>query len=62
LAATGQLLKTLNLTAPQQADAYARAEFDVPPTPPTETYPRTPSRQVNNLPFDLLAPRKKADN
>lgn len=59
LAATGQLLKTLKLTAPQQSDAYARAEFNVPPTPPTETYPRTPSRQVNNLPFDLLAPMNK---
>lgn len=59
LAATGQLLKTLNLTAPQQSDAYARAEFNVPPTPPTETYARTPSRQVNDLPFDLLAPKKK---
>lgn len=59
LAATGQLLKTLGLTAPQQSDAYARAEFNVPPTPPTETYPRTPSRQVNDLPIDLLAPMNK---
>jgi len=61
LAATGQLLKTLNLTAPQQSDAYARAEFNVPPTPPTETYARTPSRQVNDLPIDLLAPKKKSN-
>ncbi|CAK8988978.1 Outer membrane efflux protein BepC [Durusdinium trenchii] len=56
LAATGTLLQTLGLTAPQQADAYAREEFDVPATPPTETYARVPSRQENSLPMDLLAP------
>ncbi len=56
LASTGQLVKTMNLTPAKQADAYARAEFNVPETQPTETYARIPSRQVNDLPMDLLAP------
>lgn len=56
LAATGQLLATMNVVPAKQADAYARAEFNVPATADTETYARMPSRQVNNLPFDLLAP------
>lgn len=59
LAASGLLLKSLNLKAPQQSDAYARAEFDVPASPPTETYARVPSRQQNKLPMDLLAPLKR---
>ncbi len=59
LASTGQLVKTMKLTPAKQADAYARAEFDVPATQPTETYARTPSRQVNDLPMDLLAPLRK---
>ncbi|QKV16982.1 TolC family outer membrane protein [Oricola thermophila] len=59
LAATGQLLSTLGVTPPKQADAYARTEFDVPPTAATETYARMPSRQVNELPMDLLAPVRK---
>jgi adhesin transport system outer membrane protein len=59
LAATGQLLSTMDVTPPKQADAYARGEFDVPETADTETYPRTPSQQENNLPFDLLAPVRK---
>lgn len=59
LAATGQLLKTMNVTPPKQVDAYARGEFNVPKTADTETYPRTPSQQENNLPFDLLAPVRK---
>lgn len=59
LASTGLLLNSLRLSAPQQSDAYARAEFKVPPTPPAETHRRTPSRQVNILPLDLLAPLRK---
>ncbi len=56
LASTGQLLSTLKLSAPKQTEAYARAEFKVPETAPTEIYPRVPSRQENKLPMDLLAP------
>jgi adhesin transport system outer membrane protein len=59
LAATGQLLSTMNVTPAKQADAYAGAEFGVPETAPTETYARTPSHQTNNLPFDILAPVRK---
>ncbi|MEP9387692.1 TolC family outer membrane protein [Mesorhizobium sp. KR9-304] len=59
LAATGELLKTMDITAPKQADAYARGEFDVPETAETETYARTPSQQENDLPFDILAPVRK---
>ncbi|MHB2169183.1 TolC family outer membrane protein [Alsobacter sp. R-9] len=44
-AATGQLVATLGLTPPSQADAYARAKAGVPPTPEAETYPRySPTR------------------
>lgn len=56
LAATGQLLKTMNIAPAKQSDAYARGEFGVPATAATETYARTPSHQENNLPFDILAP------
>ena len=56
LAATGELLKTMNITPPKQSDAYARSEFNVPATADTETYARTPSHQENDLPFDILAP------
>lgn len=59
LAATGELLRTMNITPPKQADAYARGEFNVPATADTETYARTPSQQENNLPFDILAPVRK---
>ena len=59
LAATGQLLSTLNLAPAKQAAAYAREEFNTPPTADTETYARTPSGQVNDLPFDILAPIRK---
>ena len=59
LAATGSLLDTLNLVPAKQSKAYARAEFDVPPTSPTETYKRVSSRQVNDLPMDLLAPIRR---
>ena len=59
LAATGQLLKTMDITPAKQSDAYAKNEFGVPPTAATETYARTPSQQENNLPFDILAPVRK---
>ena len=59
LAATGQLLSTLNLAPARQSAAYARQEFDTPPTADTETYARTPSEQANDLPFDILAPIRK---
>lgn len=56
LTASGLLLDTMKTTPPQQSAAYARTEFKVPPTAPTETYAREPSRQTNELPLDLLAP------
>ncbi|TGQ63848.1 channel protein TolC [Mesorhizobium sp. M00.F.Ca.ET.186.01.1.1] len=59
LAATGQLLKTMDLQPAKQATAYAQTEFAVPETPDTETYARTPSEQKNDLPFDILAPVRK---
>lgn len=59
LAATGELLRTMNIAPPKQADAYAESEFNVPPTADTETYARTPSHQENNVPFDILAPVRK---
>lgn len=59
LAATGQLLSTFSLEGPKQSEAYARSEFKVPETAPTETYKRLPTRQVNDLPLDLLAPIRK---
>ena len=58
LAASGMLLSSMNLTPAKQSDAYARTEFNVPETAPTETYKRMPSRQVNDLPLDLLATMK----
>ena len=59
LATTGGLVDVLGLSAPEQADAYARAEFDTPNAPPADDYARTPSRQANNIPLDLLAPIRK---
>ena len=59
LAATGQLLRTMNVAAPKQGAAYARGEFNVPPTPATDTQAREPSQQYNNLPLDILAPLRK---
>ena len=56
LAATGQLLKTMNIEPAKQATAYARTEFGAPETADTETYARTPSEQK---PFDILAPVRK---
>jgi len=59
LAATGQLLKTMDIQPPKQATAYAKTEFGTPETADTETYARTPSEQTNDLPFDILAPVRK---
>jgi len=59
LAATGELLKTLNIQPAKQSAAYAREEFGAPATADTETYARTPSEQKNDLPFDILAPVRK---
>ncbi len=58
LAASGMLLSSMNLAAAKQSEAYARTEFNVPETAATETYRRLPSRQVSELPLDLLAPMK----
>jgi adhesin transport system outer membrane protein len=58
LAATGQLLRTMEVRPPQQAEAYARTEYNVPPALATETYRRVPSRQSDEAPMDLLAPVK----
>lgn len=59
LAATGTLLTTMGLSSPQQAEAYAREEFNVPATPATDTHVRLPSRQTAGAPLDLLAPIRK---
>jgi adhesin transport system outer membrane protein len=40
LAATGQLLDTLGIQRPRDAQADARARFKVPQTPPAEVMPR----------------------
>ena len=40
LAATNQLLRTLNVTPPKDATPYARARFNVEPTPPAELMAR----------------------
>jgi adhesin transport system outer membrane protein len=58
LAATGTLLRTMQIRPPQQAEAYARTEYNVPPVQETETYRRVPSRQSDTAPMDLLAPVK----
>ena len=49
----------MNIAPAKQATPMRAAEFNVPPTADTDTYARTPSEQVNNLPFDLLAPVRK---
>ena len=57
LAAMGELVEALGASNPPQAQAYAGDEFGVATreVQPVE-YLRAPSRQVNELPFDLLAP------
>jgi adhesin transport system outer membrane protein len=52
LAATGTLLDTLGLSAPEQDVAIAREEVGVPATPPAETYRRT--KPADGAPLDLL--------
>ena len=48
MAAMGKLLPTLGMSAPQQADAYAREAANVPETPPAETMIRySPPRPDN---------------
>lgn len=59
LATTGQLLDAMNLTAPEQAVAYARQEFNAPSAPEADDYARTPSHQTNDIPLDLLARIRK---
>ena len=59
LATTGSLVDVLGLSAPEQAEAYARAEFNTPAAPEGDDYARTPSRQANDIPLDLLAPIRK---
>jgi adhesin transport system outer membrane protein len=59
LATTGELLDVMNLSAPEQADAYARAEFNAASAPEADDYARTPSHQANDIPLDLLAPIRK---
>jgi outer membrane protein, adhesin transport system len=59
LATTGALVNTMGLSAPEQADAYARAEFNTQPSPEADDYARTPSHQKNTIPLDLLAPIRK---
>lgn len=55
LAATGSLLKTLNIKSPKQSDAYARNEFNTP-TGQSNAYRRQVSQQTNGLPMDLFEP------
>ena len=58
LAATGSLARTLGAAAPEQAEPYARAEFDVKQEGDPQ-YRRAPSRQVKDFPLDLLAPVRR---
>lgn len=55
LAASGSLLKTMNVKAVGQTDAYARNEFSVKTTPNGAYVERDP-RQKAGIPMDLLAP------
>ncbi|MCL6707846.1 TolC family outer membrane protein [Pseudomonas sp. R2.Fl] len=56
LAAMGSLVKVMNGIPLDQANQYARQEFQVPPTVSDPKYKETNSRQAANMPFDLLAP------
>ncbi|CAH0342857.1 TolC family outer membrane protein [Rhizobium sp. CECT 9324] len=55
LAASGSLLKSMNLKPVQQAEAYARSEFSVK-SDANPTYVEVESRQSSGVPMDLLAP------
>nr|WP_245418179.1 TolC family outer membrane protein [Cohaesibacter haloalkalitolerans] len=59
LAATGQLLNTLDLAAPAQSEAYARDEFKSRRNETRKEYKRAPSRQVNDFPLDILSPIRR---
>ncbi|MFC5069434.1 TolC family protein [Flaviflagellibacter deserti] len=59
LAATGILLKTMDLKPPQQSQGYPRAEYNVPPAQPTDIYRSVPSSQSSKPPIDLLVPVQK---
>lgn len=59
LAATGRLAQTMGVAPVEQAQAYARDEFGVPSGEAEPAYKRLPSRQVNDLPLDLLAPVRR---
>ncbi|MGR6468399.1 TolC family outer membrane protein [Rhizobium sp. PAMB 3182] len=55
LAATGSLLRTMQITPPNQAEAYARGSFKVRSVDNPQ-YNRRPSRQDPGIPMDLLLP------
>lgn len=55
LAATGSLARTMGAATVPQGEAYARQEFGVV-SDANPAYKRQPSRQVKDLPLDLLAP------
>jgi adhesin transport system outer membrane protein len=59
LAATGNLLRTMQVTPAPQGVAYARNEFLVQSQTDEPDYTRLPSRQEADLPLDLLAPVRK---
>lgn len=59
LATVGILADALNTGVVPQTEPYARAEFQVPPTPEVSDYERLPSRQVADDPLDLLAPLRR---
>ncbi|MBB4066558.1 hypothetical protein [Gellertiella hungarica] len=46
----------MNITAPKQATAYARQEFNTPTGLDGSKYKRARSEQEAGLPLDLLAP------
>ena len=56
LAASGNLVKTMNLKPIEQGEGYARQEFSVPATAAQPQYVEVDSRQSAGVPFDLLAP------
>ncbi|QLF72016.1 TolC family outer membrane protein (plasmid) [Peteryoungia desertarenae] len=56
LAASGSLLKSMNLKPVAQTDAYARSEFSVTSGADGSRYVERDSRQKAGVPMDLLAP------
>ncbi|MFD1747420.1 TolC family outer membrane protein [Rhizobium helianthi] len=56
LAASGSLLKSMNLKPVRQVEAYARNEFSVKSTSGDPGYRERNSRQSAGLPMDLTAP------